>query len=101
MSKVPEDKDTEIPEHLEEVSTEERIDLVKGSAIRENSQIIIALILVTFTLAWCTWYLVYKADPDIQRIAFISLFTLVIAGAGAAYAIFGLGRTVGRRGEPS
>ena len=94
-------KEDEIPEHLEEVSTKERIELVKDSRVRENGQIALAFILVGFVLAWSGYYLVYKATPEEQSIAFIAMFTLLIAGAGAAFAIFGLGRTVGRRGEPS
>ena len=94
-------KEDEIPEHLEEVSTKERIELVKDSRIRENGQIAIALVLVAFVLGWSGFYLVYLADPVTQATAFTSMFTLLIAGAGAAFAIFGLGRTVGRRGEPS
>ena len=93
-------KEDEIPEHLEEVSTKERIELVKGSSIRENGQIVLAFILVGFVLIWSGYYLIRLATPEEQSIAFIAMFTLLIAGAGAAFAIFGLGRTVGRRSEP-
>ena len=96
---TPKDED-EIPEHLEEVSTKERIELVQGSGFREKAQIGIALILVAFVLGWSGFYLVELADPVTQATAFTSMFTLLIAGAGAAFAIFGLGRTVGRRAEP-
>ena len=101
MSTTPPPKDDDIPDHLEEVSTKERIDLVSGSSVRENGQIVIAFILVAFVIGWSTYYLVEIADEVTQATAFTSMFTLLIAGAGAAFAIFGLGRTVGRRAEPA
>ncbi len=84
-------------DHLEEVSTAERIELVKGDNIRKMGQIIISFILIGSSIAYLGWYTVTTADAEFQKMVAIGMFTLVSMGIGAAYAIFGLGRTVGRR----
>jgi len=87
----------EIPEHLEEVSTKERIALVNNDNVRRWGQIIISFILIGFSLGYLTYFTIYVADAAFKVFMANAMLTLAIAGIGAAYAIFGLGRTVGRR----
>jgi len=84
------------PEHLEEVSTKERIELVKNDNVRRWGQIIISFILIGFSLAYLAYFTIYEADDEFKTFMANAMLTLAIAGIGAAYAIFGLGRTVGR-----
>jgi len=91
-----EEEDISLPEHLEEVSTAERIDLVSGDNVRKNGQIVIAFILIGFMLGYLSWFLVFRADDSFLADFASRMETLVIMGVGAALAIFGLGRTVGR-----
>lgn len=91
-----EEESVTLPEHLEEVSTAERIDLVSGDNVRKNGQIVIAFILIGFMLGYLSWFLVMKADDNYLLEFATRMETLVIMGVGAALAIFGLGRTVGR-----
>lgn len=84
-------------DHLEEVSTEERIKLVEGDNVRRWGQLIIAFILVGFMLGYLGWFLVFEASDEFQANFADKMETLAIMGVGAALAIFGLGRTVGRR----
>ena len=84
-------------EHLEEVSTEERIKLVQGDNWRRGGQIVIALILIGFTIGYSGYYLIYEAEEEFKADFAIGLQALLYAGIGAAFAIFGLGRTVARR----
>jgi len=88
-----------IPEHLEEASTEERIQLVQDDRARRYGQIIMAFILVGFSIGFVVWYAVEKADTAFLNYMAVGLMSLVFAGVGAAYAIFGLGRTVARRSK--
>ena len=92
-----EEENVSLPEHLEEVSTAERISLVEGDDIRRKGQIIIAFILIGFMLGYLAWFLVFKADDSFLSEFASRMETLVIMGVGAALAIFGLGRTVGRK----
>ena len=91
-----EEENVTLPEHLEEVSTAERIELVSGDNVRKNGQIVIAFILIGFMLGYLSWFLVMKADDAYLQEFASRMETLVIMGVGAALAIFGLGRTVGR-----
>ena len=92
-----EEEDISLPEHLEEVSTAERIELVDGDNIRRTGQIVIAFILIGFMLGYLSWFLVFRADDSFLSDFASRMETLVIMGVGAALAIFGLGRTVGRK----
>jgi len=91
-----EEENVSLPEHLEEVSTAERIELVSGDNVRKNGQIIIAFILIGFMLGYLAWFLVMRADDSYLQEFASRMETLTIMGVGAALAIFGLGRTVGR-----
>ncbi len=88
-----------IPEHLEEVSTQERIELVKGDQIRSNGQIIIAIILIGFALITVGYHFFFGEDAEFNQYFVYGMVGLVFAGIGAAFAIFGLGRTVSRRSK--
>ena len=83
--------------HLEESSTKERIELVSGNRIRENGQIILSFLFVGAMLGYLGWYSITKADAEFQNMMVIGMYTLFSMGVGAALAIFGLGRTVGRK----
>lgn len=85
------------PDHLEESSTKERIDLVQGDSVRRWGQLIIAFILIGAMIVYLFWYTMYKADESFQLAIANDMRVLVIMGVGAALAIFGLGRTVGRK----
>ena len=82
--------------HLEEVTTQERIDLVQGDKVRRWGQIIIAFVLIFFCLGYLAMYTWFAADAEFKTFMANAMLTLAIAGIGAAFAIFGLGRTVGR-----
>ncbi len=84
-------------EHLEEISSKERINLVKNDSVRRWGQIIISFILIGSILLYLGWYAMYQADDDFQRGLAEDSRVLIIMGTGAALAIFGLGRTVGRK----
>lgn len=90
----PENK---IPEHLEEVSTVERIALVQADSIRRWGQIIMSFVFVGAMLAFLGWYAFVKADDEFLNMMAIGMYTLFAMAVGAALAIFGLGRTVGRK----
>ncbi len=84
-------------DHLEEVSTQERIDLVKNDGVRRWGQIIIAFILIGSAIGYLGYYSIVLADDSFQLELANEMKVLVIMGVGAALAIFGLGRTVGRK----
>ncbi|KKN75473.1 hypothetical protein LCGC14_0380940 [marine sediment metagenome] len=84
-------------EHLEELSTAERMAIVKTDKVRKYGQISIALVLIISSLGYLAWYAAFKASNQFLETLAIAMMALVIAGMGAAYAIFGLGRTVGRK----
>lgn len=73
----------------------ERIALVQSDKARRYGQIIIAFILIGFSLGYLTYYSIYKADDAFLSYLGTGMLALVFAGIGAAYAIMGLGRTVG------
>lgn len=86
------------PDHLEKVSTKERIDLVQGDSVRRWGQIIIAFVLIGGMMGYLAWYTITQSD-DVFKLEMASdMKVLLIMGVGAALAIFGLGRTVGRKG---
>ncbi len=87
----------DLPDHLEEISTAERMAIVQADKIRKYGQIAIALTLITSSLGYLAWYSAFKASDQFLETLAIAMMALVIAGMGAAYAIFGLGRTVGRK----
>lgn len=84
--------------NLQEVTTQERIDLVSGDSVRRWGQIIIAFILIGAMLGFLGYYIVSgkASDEWLQSLA-DTMTTLFIMGVGAALAIFGLGRTVGKK----
>ncbi len=83
--------------HLEKLSTQETIDLVQGDAVRRWGQLIIAFILIGAAIGYLGYYTIVLADDGFQLAVAQDMRVLVIMGVGAALAIFGLGRTVGRR----
>lgn len=84
-------------EHLEDASTKERIKLVQNDSVRRWGQIIISFILIGSVLGFLAWYVMYKADEEFLKGLAGDSRVLLIMGAGAALAIFGLGRTVGKK----
>jgi len=87
---------SDIPEHLEEVSTKERIALVDNDRVRRLGQISIALILIGAMISYLFWYTLFEGDEAFKLAMANDMKVLLIMGVGAALAIFGLGRTVGR-----
>ena len=85
------------PEHLEKVSTKERIGLVEGDSVRRWGQIIIAFILIGTAVGYLGYYTIFLSDAEFQLELARDMRVLVIMGIGAALAIFGLGRTVGKK----
>jgi len=84
------------PEHLEEVSTKERITLVDNDKVRRIAQISIAIILIGSMIGYLFWYSIFEGDEGFRLSMANDMKVLLIMGVGAALAIFGLGRTVGR-----
>ena len=82
--------------NLTEVTSKERIELVQTDSTRRWGQIIISFILVGSMLSFLGWYTIVKADDEWLTGFADTMQTLVIMGIGAALAIFGLGRTVGK-----
>ena len=82
---------------LKELSSQERIDLVQGDSVSRWGQIIIAFVLIGTAISYLTFYTVFVADEAFKLSLAQDMRVLVIMGVGAALAIFGLGRTVGRR----
>lgn len=85
------------PSDLEEVSTAERIELVKQDNVRRYGQIVIAFILIGGMMGYLAYYTITQSDPAFKLELASDMKVLLIMGVGAALAIFGLGRTVGRR----
>ena len=73
----------------------ERIALVDKDRIRRYGQIILTFILIGFSLGFVAWFAFYKADGAFLSYMATGMLGVVFAGVGAAYAIMGLGRTVG------
>jgi len=88
---------SEKSDHLEEISTKERIELVNGDSVRRWGQIIIAFTLIGSAIGYLGYYTIVLAEKDFQLALAEDMRVLVIMGVGAALAIFGLGRTVGRK----
>ena len=86
-----------MPKHLENASTVERIDLVKADSTRRWGQIIMAFILIGGAISYLFYYTIFLADAEFKLGLAQDMRVLVIMGVGAALAIFGLGRTVGRK----
>jgi len=91
------DSKNSIPDHLEEVATKERLEIVKADATRRWGQIIMSFIFVGAMLGFLGWYAMVKADAAFLNMMAIGMYTLFAMAVGAALAIFGLGRTVGRK----
>ena len=85
------------PEHLEDLSTKEKIKLVQGDSVRRWGQIIISFVFVGSMIGYLGWYTITQADSSFQEELAQEMKVLAIMGVGAALAIFGLGRTVGRK----
>ena len=84
-------------DHLEEISTAERIALVKSDNVRRWGQLIMSFMFVGGMMGYLVWYLVTQADGEFKEMVAIGMFTLASMAIGAALAIFGLGRTVARK----
>ena len=82
---------------LEEVTTKDRIKLVEQDVVRKYGQIVIAFVLIGSMLAYLGWYTITQADAEFKLSLAEDFRVLVIMGMGAALAIFGLGRTVGKK----
>jgi len=86
-----------LPEHLEEVSTVERIEILQDSSIRRHTQIVIAVGLIVMAVGYVAAYTYFIADSEFRLSLASDFKVLLIMGVGASLAIFGLGRTVGRK----
>lgn len=73
----------------------QRIALVEKDRARRLGQIAITFILIGFSLGFVAWYAYAKADDAFLSYMATGMLGVVFAGIGAAYAIMGLGRTVG------
>lgn len=73
----------------------ERIALVDKDQVRRNGQIAISIGLIVFAMGFLAVYAYFKADDAFLTFMSTGILSLVFAGIGAAFAIFGLGRTVG------
>lgn len=94
---MPGDNNDTIPDHLEKVSTKERIALVQDDRVRRIGQLVLGFIFILSMIAYLGYYLSYHADDAFRLMAAIGMYTLFAMAIGAALAIFGLGRTVGRK----
>ena len=88
---------SENSDHLEELSTIERIALVQDDRVRKYGQLIMSFVFVGAMLGFLGWYAIAKADDEFLNMMAIGMYTLFAMAVGAALAIFGLGRTVGRK----
>jgi len=77
------------------LSEKERIELVDKDRIRRIGQILITFLLIGFSLGFVAWFAYAKADEAFLSYMATGMLGVVFAGVGAAYAIMGLGRTVG------
>lgn len=84
-------------EPLEESTTKERINMVQNDSVRRWGQIIIAFLLIGSMMGYLGWYTITQADGEFKLSMAEDMRVLMIMGVGAALAIFGLGRTVGRK----
>lgn len=72
------------------------VDLVQGDVVRRWGQLIIAFVLIGTAVGYLGYYTIYLSDAEFQLALAEDMRVLVIMGMGAALAIFGLGRTVGK-----
>ena len=70
---------------------------MQGDSVRRWGQLIIAFVLIGTAISYLTFYTVFVAYEEFTLSLAQDMRVLVIMGVGAALAIFGLGRTVGRR----
>ena len=82
---------------LKERSSQEKIDLGQGDSFRRWWQLFIAFVRIGTAISYLTFDTVFVADEEFKLSLAQDMRVLVIMGVGAARAIFGLGRTVGRR----
>ncbi len=74
----------------------ERIALVQADRERRIIQIILSIVLVGGAIGYLFYYTLWIADAEFQLTVANAMLVLIIMGTGAALAIFGLGRTVGK-----
>ncbi len=65
--------------------------------IRQYGQIIIAFILIGAMVGYLGYYTLAESDNSFKLALAEDMRVLIIMGIGAALAIFGLGRTVGKK----
>jgi len=73
------------------------MELVNNDGIRRLGQIIISFILIGAMIGYLGYYTFYHGDADFKLALAQDMRVLIIMGVGAALAIFGLGRTVGKK----
>lgn len=91
------EEEQRVNEHLETVATEQRIKIVQNDSVRRWGQIIMAFVLIGSMISYLGYYTVFIADKAFQLGMAQDMRVLIVMGIGASLAIFGLGRTVGRR----
>jgi len=64
--------------------------------IRRKGQLVLSFIFIISMIGYLGWYTFTQADAAFKAQLAAAMQTLVIMGVGAALAIFGLGRTVGK-----
>jgi len=69
----------------------------QNDSVRRWGQIIISFILIGFAISYLGYYTLFVAGAAFQEALAEDMRVLVIMGVGAALAIFGLGRTVGKK----
>lgn len=71
--------------------------MVQGDSVRRWGQIIIAFVLIGSAIIYLGYYTIVLAEAEFKMALANDMRVLVIMGIGAALAIFGLGRTVGKK----
>ena len=69
----------------------------KNDTIRQYTQLVLAIILVSIAIVFPVWYVVdvgVTSEDEFVGTVVTGAWTLAIAGAGAAFSLFGLGRKV-------
>jgi len=64
---------------------------------RQRIQLALAVVLVSLAIFFPVWYVVtvgITADNELVNTIIVGSWTLAIAGAGAAFSLFGLGRKI-------
>jgi len=64
---------------------------------RKWGQLIISFILVGLMVGYLVWYTAFSGDDTFTQQLAENFQVLIIMGIGAALAVFGLGRTVGKK----